>query len=189
MTAPVTQRGVSSTAWQLDVDHTFVEFAVKHMMITTVRGRFTGVHGVLHLNADDPHASSVEVRIDAASIDTRTAQRDAHLRSPDFFDVERFPHLTFRSTRLDTPVFEPGGTFRVVGDLTIRDVTREVVLDVAYEGRGRDPWGTEKVSFSATTVIDRRDYGLTWNAALETGGVLVGNEVKIHLEVQASRDE
>ncbi len=137
------------------------------------------------LDAGDPSRSSVEVEVDTASIDTGVEQRDGHLRSADFLDVESHPVLTFRSRRVEGASLEEGSRFRVVGDLTIRGTTREVVLDATYEGRGRDPWGGERASFSATTKIDRREFGLTWNQALETGGILVGNEIKISLEVQA----
>jgi polyisoprenoid-binding protein YceI len=177
----------ASTTWQLDPAHTNVEFSVKHLMLARVKGRFTGVAGTVMLA--EPTASTVEVVIDAASIDTREAKRDAHLRSADFFDVERFPAITFRSSDVRPA---GAGDLRIVGDLTIRDVTREVTLEVTDEGRGTDPWGGERAGFSATAVIDRRDFGLTWNQALETGGVLVGNEIRISLEVelvkQASAD-
>lgn len=169
------------TVWQIDASHTHVEFAAKHMMIATVKGRFAEVSGSVMLDEGDFGNSSVEVTMDAASIDTRQEQRDEHLRSADFLDVATYPTLTFKSTRVERT---GEGEFRVVGDLTIRGVTREVTLKATEEGRGIDPWGGERMGFSAKTVIDRRDYGLVWNAALETGGVLVGNEVKISLEVE-----
>lgn len=177
---------MAKSIWQIDPAHTEVEFAVKHMMISTVKGRFGEVSGTITLDEADLSGSSVEVEIDVASIDTRQADRDAHLRSADFFDVENHPKLTFRSRRVEAT---EGGGFRIVGDLTIRGETREVVLEGAEEGRGKDPWGNEKAGFSARTSIDRRDFGLTWNSALETGGVLVGNEVKITLDVQAAKVE
>ena len=170
----------TSAAWQLDPAHTHVEFSVKHLMLARVKGRFAGVTGTVELGAD-PSASTVDVVIDAASIDTREAKRDAHLRSADFFDVERFPTIAFRSRDVRPT---GAGDFSVVGDLTIRDVTREVTLEVTDEGRGTDPWGGERAGFSATAEIDRRDFGLTWNQALEAGGVLVGNEIRISLEVE-----
>lgn len=172
-------------AWELDPTHTLVEFSTKHMMITTVKGRFGEVTGRLEVDETDPSRSSVEVEIRAASIDTRTDQRDAHLRSPDFLDVERYPTLVFRSRRIEGDPLKEGERFRVIGDLTIRGETREVALDAVYEGSGRDPWGGERVSFSAETKLDRREFGLVWNQALETGGVLVSNEIRIQLEVQA----
>jgi polyisoprenoid-binding protein YceI len=175
----------STTTWKLDPAHTLVEFTAKHMMITNVRGRFANLEGAIEIDEQNPSGSSVTAELDAASIDTRVEQRDQHLRSGDFLDAENFPKVTFRSTKVEGASLDSGTSFRVVGDLTIRGTTREVVLDAAFEGRGKDPWGGERVSFSADTKIDRRDYGLTWNAALETGGVLVGNEVKIHVEAQA----
>lgn len=173
--------------WNVDVAHSQVEFAVKHMMITKVRGRFAAVGGAVVLDEAEPSRSRVEVEIEAASIDTRQEDRDAHLRSPEFLDVETHPTLTFRSTRVERLTLESGSAFRVIGELTIRGVTREVTLDAVYEGRGTDPWGGERVAFSAETAIDRRDFGLEWNQALETGGILVGNEVRIQLDVQAVR--
>ncbi len=173
------------TTWNLDASHTNVELAAKHLMITTVKGRFADVKGTIQVDEQNPDRSHVEVEIDAASIDTRSEPRDAHLRSADFLDVENYPTLTFRSTRVEGAYAEAGDSFRLVGDLTIRGTTREVVLNATYEGTAKDPWGGERVSFSATTRIDRRDFGLTWNAALEAGGVVVSNEVKISLEVQA----
>ena len=166
---------MSRTDWNLDATHSQVEFSVKHMMFTTVRGRFGALEGTIHLDSDAPERSSVEVSIDAASLDTQVADRDAHLRSPDFFDVESHPTMEFRSRRVDGPVGSPRENFRVLGDLTIR----------GFEGTGTDPWGGTRAGFSAETTIDRRDFGLTWNQALETGGVLVGHEVKIDLQIQA----
>ena len=180
---------MSATTWKLDSTHSQVEFSVKHMMFTTVRGRFGALDGTITLNAEAPERSSVEVTIDAASLDTRVADRDAHLKSGDFFDVETYPTLVFRSREVRGPVGTSGDTFKVVGDLTIRDVTREVTLDSRFEGTGADPWGGNRAGFSARTTIDRRDFGLTWNQALETGGVLVGHEVKIDLQVQAVQVE
>ncbi len=177
---------MAKSTWQIDPAHTDAEFAVKHMMISTVKGRFADLSGTITLDEADPSLSSVEVEIDVASIDTRQEQRDEHLRSADFFDVENHPKITFRSRRVEAA---GNGRFRVVGDLAIRGVTREVVLEATDEGRGIDPWGNEKAGFTARTVIDRQDYGLTWNAALETGGILVGNEVKISLEVQATKTQ
>ena len=175
------------TVWALDPSHSVVEFSAKHMMITTVRGQFGTVEGKIVVNEAEPAKSSVEVEIDATAIDTRAEQRDAHLRSADFLDVEQFPKLYFRSTRIEGSYREAGDRFKVVGDLTIRGTTREVTLDATYEGAGKDPWGGERVSFSADTKIDRRDFGLVWNVGLEAGGVLVGHEIRIHLEAQAVR--
>jgi polyisoprenoid-binding protein YceI len=162
-----------------------VEFSAKHMMITTVRGQFGTVEGTITVNEANPLESKVEVEIDATAIDTRAEQRDTHLRSADFLDVENHPKLTFRSKRIEGGWKEAGDRFKLVGDLTIRGTTREVTLDVTYEGAGKDPWGGQRVSFSADTKIDRRDYGLVWNVGLEAGGVLVSHDIKIHIEAQA----
>jgi polyisoprenoid-binding protein YceI len=169
------------TTWKIDASHSHVEFAVRHMMITTVRGRFSNVEGTVRLDESDPSFAEVDVRIDAASIDTREAQRDTHLKSADFFDVEQFPHITFTATR---PVERSDREFKLAGDLTIHGVTRPVVLDVTEEGRGKDPWGGQRIGFSATTKIKRSDFGLTWNQALETGGVLVSDDIKISLDLE-----
>jgi polyisoprenoid-binding protein YceI len=184
-TTPTTQP--RTTSWTLDPAHSLVEFSAKHMMITTVKGRLADVRGTITMDAVDPGASTVDVELAAAAIDTRSEQRDGHLRSPDFLDVGRFPTITFRSRSIEGAEPREGARFRVVGDLTIRGVTREIVLDATFEGRGRDPWGGDRVSFSAEGRIDRRDFGLVWNQGLETGGVLVSNEVKIQVEAQAIR--
>jgi polyisoprenoid-binding protein YceI len=176
-----TQAPATSTTWKIDPAHTTVEFAAKHLMITTVKGRFSDVEGEIVISDADPSKSSVTATIKAASIDTRTTQRDDHLRSADFLDAANFPELTFKSTRITGEKSE----FKVTGDLTIRGVTREITLDVTNEGTTKDPWGGERIAFSATTKLDRRDFGLTWNQAIETGGVLVGNDVKISIDVQA----
>jgi polyisoprenoid-binding protein YceI len=154
------------------------------MMFTTVRGRFTNVTGRIVLDPAHPDASSVDVEIAAASIDTAVEQRDAHLRSPDFLDVEAHPAISFRSSRIQARTLAPGATFKLLGELTIRGVTREVALEARYDGKGRDPWGADRMGFTASGSIDRRDFGLTWNQVLEAGGVLVSNEVKIEIEVQ-----
>jgi polyisoprenoid-binding protein YceI len=169
------------TTWNIDPTHTHVEFAVRHLMITTVKGRFADVKGIVKTDDADLSKGEVDVTIGAVSIDTREAQRDAHLRSADFFDVEKFPVLTFRSTRI-----EPGSgdSFRLIGDLTIRGVTREVTLEGTTEGRTKDPWGGERAGFSATAKIRRSDFGLTWNQVLEAGGVAVGDEIKISIDAE-----
>lgn len=177
------------TRWRLDPAHTQVEFKAKHMMITTVRGRFGDMSGAVVVDEENPESSQVEVEIDARSIDTRSSDRDTHLRSEDFLDVENHPKITFHSTRVEGAHAEAGDEFRVVGDLTIRGETREVTLDARYEGRGTDPWGGARAGFSASTTIDRRDWGLTWNQALETGGILVSNDLTIELHVQAVQEE
>jgi polyisoprenoid-binding protein YceI len=174
-----------TSSWKLDSTHSLIEFSAKHMMITTVKGRFGDVTGTIYADEKNPDGSRVDVRIGAASVDTRAEQRDDHLRSADFLDVEQYPEIVFASKRIEGAHAKAGDSFKVVGDLTIRDVTREVVLDVTFEGTGTDPWGGERASFSASTKIDRRDFGLTWNQVLEKGGVLVSNEIKISLEIQA----
>jgi polyisoprenoid-binding protein YceI len=178
-----TRTGTST--WQIDPSHSLIEFSAKHLMITTVKGRFTSVSGTITVDEQNPDRSKVEAEIATATLVTGADQRDEHLRSPDFLDVEKFPTITFRSKRIQGTSKNPGDEFRVTGDLSIHGTTREVTLDAVYEGTGKDPWGGERVSFSATTKIDRRDFGLTWNQALETGGLLVGNEIKISIEVQA----
>jgi polyisoprenoid-binding protein YceI len=173
---------MATTTWQIDPAHSVIGFEAKHLMISKVRGRFGAVTGTLVLDEDDVTKSTVTAEIDVASVDTREAQRDAHLKSGDFFEVEKFPKMTFRSTRVEK---DGSGEVKLAGNLTIRDVTREVVLTVEDEGREKDPWGGDRAGFSATGKIDRRDFGLTWNQALETGGVLVSNEIKLVLDVQA----
>jgi polyisoprenoid-binding protein YceI len=179
---------MATTIWMIDPAHTAVEFAVKHMMFTTVRGRFKDVKGTIQADEGDPARSRVDVEIAAASLDTGVADRDAHLKSADFLDVERHPTLTFRSTRVEGAASTEGDGFKVVGELTIRGTAIEVTLDCTYEGMGKDPWGGTRAGVGAKTKIDRRDWGLKWNQALETGGILVGNEVRIELEVQAVRE-
>jgi polyisoprenoid-binding protein YceI len=170
------------STWKLDPAHSVAEFKVKHMMISNVKGRFTGVSGVLTLDEGDIANSRVEAAIDASSIHTGDGQRDAHLKSADFFDAGKFPALTFRSTGIRRT---GDGELAVTGDLTIRGVTHPVVFQV--EGPtppGRDPWGNTRVGLSASAKIRRKDFGLTWNAALEAGGFLVGEEVTIALDAQ-----
>ena len=169
------------TTWKIDPAHSHIEFGVRHLMISTVKGRFTGVDGTVTLDDADPSFADVDVRIDVATIDTREPQRDAHLRSADFFEAEKYPHITFRSKGA---VSRHGTEFRLVGDLTIHGVTKEVTLDVSEEGRAKDPWGGQRLGFSATTKIKRGDFGLTWNQALEAGGVVVSDDVKVTLELE-----
>ena len=179
---PQTTTKTATATWNIDPAHSVVEFKVKHMMISNVKGQFAKVTGVLTLDESDLTDSHVEALIEAASIETRDAQRDAHLKSADFFDVEKFPALSFKSTRV-SPVGD--GELAVEGDLTIRGVTRKVVFSV--EGPtppAKDPWGNTRVAVSATTKINRKDFGLTWNTALETGGILVGDEVTLALDVE-----
>ena len=170
-----------ATTWQIDAAHTGVEFAVKHLMISTVKGRFADVSGSLTGDISDPESFGLDVRIGVASIDTRQEMRDGHLRSPDFFDAEKYPTMQFKGKRIDGDV---SSDFKVYGELTIRDVTREIVLDVTNEGSVIDPWGGSRIGFSATGKIDRRDFGLTYNQALEAGGVVVGEQIKISVDVE-----
>jgi len=170
------------TTWDIDTSHSSVGFTVRHLVISKVHGRFTRWSGTLVLDPAHPAGSSIEARIETASIDTTEPKRDAHLRSPDFFDAEKNPELTFRSTGV-----RPAGDqrYELAGDLTMHGVTRPVVLQVEALGQAKDPWGAERVGFSARTAIDRRDFGLTWNQALETGGVMVGEKVEIAIEIEA----
>jgi polyisoprenoid-binding protein YceI len=170
------------TTYSIDNSHSDVGFSVRHMVFAKVRGHFNKWTASLSFDAADPTKSSVTVEIDAGSIDTREPQRDGHLKSPDFLDVVSHPTITFKSRHV-----EGAGPkkFKATGDLTIRGVTREVVLDVEELGAGKDPWGNERVLFNAKTAIDRTDYGLKWNQALEAGGVLVGERVDIEIDVEA----
>jgi polyisoprenoid-binding protein YceI len=172
------------TVWKIDPSHSVVEFAVKHMMFATVKGRFATFEGDIITTPEDPTEGEVNVTIDASSIDTRDNGRDEHLRSNDFFGIGDHPQIVFRSTRVE---HEPGPGFKVHGDLTIKGVTRPVVLDAEFNGSGVNPWGQTVASWSATTEINREDWGMNFNAALETGGVLVGTKVKITLELEAAQ--
>lgn len=180
---------MATTNWTLDPIHTQVEVSVRHMMFTKVRGHFTDVSGSIQIDEENPERSTVRVEIGASSIDTGVADRDKHLRSADFLDAEAYPTITFVSRRVEGAFKEDGDRLRVIGDLTLHGVAREVALDATYSGHGQDPWGNQRVGFEATTEIDRREWGLTWNQALETGGVLVGTRVAIELGVQAVRAE
>lgn len=179
-TANVTQ----TATWTLDPNHSSVEFSVKHMMMTTVRGRFKDLSATLTADEEHPEGCCVEVVLQAASLDTGVADRDAHLRSADFFDADQYPEITFKSNRLEGNFAKEGDRFRMTGDLTIRDTTLELTLDCEFAGRGQDPWGQERAGFTARGEIDRREWGLKWNQMIETGGVLVANKVRIEAEVQ-----
>ncbi len=172
---------MATNTWDIDVGHSAIHFWVRHMVISKVHGRFAKWSGALELDEQDLTRSTVDVRIDAASIDTQVADRDAHLRSPDFLDVAKHPEITFRSKR----IVKAGDGYRVTGDLAVHGVAREVTLEAEFAGTGKDPWGNQRAGFSARTSIDRREYGLVWNAALETGGVLVGEKVEISIELEA----
>ena len=170
------------STWNIDPVHSTAEFKVKHMMISNVKGQFRGIKGSLTHDEADPANSRAEASVDAASIDTRDPQRDAHLKSADFFDVEKFPALTFKSNRVAR---KSDGELEVAGDLMIHGATRNVIF--AVEGLSepaKDPWGNTRLGLAASTKINRKDFGLTWNAALETVGILVGDDVTISLEVQ-----
>ncbi len=167
--------------WTIDTSHSQVGFSVRHMMISNVTGQFKTFNGTVDFNEADPVASTVDVTVDTAGIDTRDEKRDGHLRSPDFFDSEKFPHMTFKSNKIEKTGDTTG---KLHGTLTIKDVSRPVVLDVEYHGQAKSPWGTTSAGFSASATIDRKDWGLVWNAPLETGGILVGDKVKIDIQIE-----
>lgn len=171
----------ASRVHSIDPAHTSAAFVVRHMMIAKVRGHFNAVSGTIELPPSSNVPTRIEAAIDVASIDTREPQRDTHLKSPDFFDVQTFPQLTFRSTRIEGSE----DSLRVFGDLTIRGTTRPVVFEGTFEGAATDPWGNQRVGYEAHAKINRKDFGLGWNQALETGGVVVGDEVRIELSVEA----
>jgi polyisoprenoid-binding protein YceI len=173
---------MAAQTWTIDKAHSDIFFTVRHMVITKVRGRFTKWEGTLSLDEQDWSKSHVEVSIDAASISTSDEKRDGHLKSADFLDAEKFPKLTFKSTKIDKA---SGDKLKVTGDLTIRDVTKSVTLDVEVLGKAKDPWGNNKIAFNGKVTILREEFGAKWNQALETGGLLVGKEVDIDLELQA----
>jgi len=177
-----TAPSATTTSWAIDAGHSLAEFGVKHLMVSTTKGRFSEITGTINLDERNLENSSVDVTINVASVDTHDEKRDGHLKSADFFDVENHPKITFKSTKV-----EPNGKDRlnVTGDLTIRGVTRSVVLDTEFNGRGRSPWGSEVIAYAAQTSISRKEFGLEWNVALETGGVLVGDKVKISIEAEA----
>jgi polyisoprenoid-binding protein YceI len=172
--------------WKIDPAHSEVNFSVRHMMISNVRGQFEQFTGTVNFNEENPSLSSVDVQINTASISTKESMRDNHLKSPDFLDVEKYPTMTFKSKYV-RPTGKNSG--EIVGDLTIRDVTHEVVLDVEYSGQAKSPWGTTSAGFTANAKINRKDFGLTWNQALETGGVLVGDDIKITIELEVVKEE
>lgn len=167
----------------IDPTHTRISFVARHLMVTKVRGSFGEYSGTITVG-EDAKSSTAEATIKTASVDTGTADRDAHLRGEDFFASDVFPEMTFRNARVTG---QKGDSFTVVGDLSIKDVTREVTLDVELDGVAKDPWGNEKLAVTAITEIDREDFGLTWNVALESGGVLVSKKIRIEIEAQAAR--
>jgi len=170
------------THWNIDLSHSEMSFTVRHLMFTKVRGTFGAWSGHLEVNESDPSKSTATVEAELASIDTRDEKRDAHLMSADFFDVEKFPKMSFRSTKVEA---KDGKITAITGDLTIKDVTRTVRFDVEDQGQGKDPWGGTRAGYSAKTKLVRQDFGLTWNVALEAGGFLVGDTVEVALEIQA----
>jgi polyisoprenoid-binding protein YceI len=172
----------ATTLWNIDPTHSHAQFKVKHMMISNVKGEFTAVTGSLTFDSENVANSSVQATIDATTINTRDPQRDAHLKSADFFDVEKFSTLTFKSTRVSK---KGDGEFTVAGDLTIHGVTRNVTLDVEdFTAPIKDPWGNTRIGLTATTKIDRKSFGLSWNTVLEAGGLAVGEQVTITLDVE-----
>ncbi len=168
--------------WTIDPTHSVIGFSVRHAMVAKVRGRFGAFSGTLTIDGANAGASKAELTIESASIDTQTADRDAHLKSPDFLDVEQFPTLTFVSTGIKAT---DDDEFVVTGDLTIHGVTKPVSIEVEYNGVGGDPWGNTRIGFEGKTTISRKDFGLTWNVALEAGGILVGDDIKIELDIEA----
>ncbi|HEU5012581.1 MAG TPA: YceI family protein [Roseiflexaceae bacterium] len=173
-------------AWHIDPAHSEISFSVRHMMISTVRGKFSSFSGTVDADDQNPTAAQVNVEIQAASIDTGNEQRDTHLRSADFLNAEQYPTITFASTKIEQVDKQHG---RLHGNLTIRDVTKPVVLDVEYAGMAKSPWGTTSAGFSAETKINRKDWDLNWNVALETGGWLVSDEIKVSIELELVRQE
>jgi polyisoprenoid-binding protein YceI len=187
MTMLQTERGmvrVPAGTWKVDPSHSNVGFEVKHLMISTVRGHFSEYDGTLEADPDDPAHSHAWGTVKVASIDTGDADRDAHLLSADFFDAERYPEMRFESTRVQ---HVEGGTYRVAGNLTIKDTTREVEVDATVEGVGTDPWGNERVGLAIRGTIDRTEFGLTWQQPLAAGGILVGEDVKVVIDVSMLR--
>ncbi len=180
--ATSTSAPTTTTTWKLDPAHSAAEFKVKHMMISNVKGKFTGLSGVLTEHATDSTLSSIDASVDVSTVNTGDAQRDGHLKGPDFFEAEKFPVMTFKSTSVKA---KGEGEYEVTGDLTLHGITKPVTF--AVEGPsapGKDPWGNTRIGLSATTKINRKDFGLAWNSALETGGVLVGEDVAITLDIQ-----
>jgi len=168
--------------YRIDPSHTTIGFTARHAMVANVRGSFGEIEGTLQLNGTNPEESTATIDISIASIDTGVTDRDAHLRSPDFFDAEKYPTMTFRSTRAEQL---GGDSYRMMGDLTIRDVTRPVAIDLEFLGASTDPYGQERVGFEGTSALQRSEWGLTWNAALETGGVMVSDKIKLTFDIGA----
>lgn len=180
-----TTPAITATTWTVDPSHTLVEFSVRHMMVTTVKGRFTDVKATIHNFETDPSHASLDVEIATASLTTGDDGRDNHLRSADFFEVETYPTVTFKSSRVEGN----GDEFKVTGDLTLHGVTKEVTLDVTFHGTGTNPWGKTVAGFAAETKINRKDFGLNWNVGLEAGGVLVSDQIKISIDAQVVKQD
>ncbi len=186
MSTTTNPKTATATTWAIDSAHSNVEFSVKHMMISTVKGMFQHVEGTIQWDGQNVESASVNARIDSSSITTFNEMRDNHLRTNDFFNAEQWPDITFKSTRVE----QDGDDIKVYGDLTIRDVTRPVVLDTEFEGLvEKDAFGKRRAAFTATTEINRKDFGVNWNAALETGGVAVSDKVKVTLHIAAVRQD
>lgn len=168
-------------SWKIDTAHTQIQFSVRHMMISKVRGNFEKYSGKIDLDEKNPAATSLDVQIETSSVNTRESKRDAHLRSADFFNSEAFPYMNFKSKRVEV---HDGNRAKLIGDLTIRDITHEVAMDVEFIGKAKSPWGATNAGFSAVTKINRKDWDLGWNKALESGGVLVGEEVEISIDLE-----
>ncbi|MDF0728526.1 YceI family protein [Cytobacillus sp. S13-E01] len=177
---------MTKTKWAVDTAHSSVDFSIKHMMISNVKGAFNAFDASIEADPTDLTTADIIFNVDLSSIDTRNTDRDNHLRSADFFDVETKPTMTFTSTSIEK---KDDDEYSVTGNLTLNGVTKSETFVATFEGQGKDPWGNEKVGFSAVGTLKRSDYGLTWNAALETGGVLVGDKVKVSLQIQASKAE
>lgn len=175
---------MAKSNWAVDVSHSAIDFSVKHMMIAKVKGSFHSFEAQISADPADLTTADIAFQIDLSSVDTRNGDRDAHLKSADFFDVENHPKLLFKATKI---VSKGDGEYEVTGDVTLHGVTRQETFAVTYEGAGKDPWGNEKAGFSATGSLKRSDYGLTYNAVLETGGVLIGDEVKVSIEIEAAK--
>lgn len=173
---------MTTNLWNIDHSHSGVHFSVRHLMVAKVRGTFESWKGTLEIDDDDITRSKVDVTIDTASISTKEPKRDEHLRSPDFFEVEKYPHLHFTSTKVERV---GNDELAITGELTIRDVTKTIVLEVEEAGRVKDPWGGLRAGFTAKTHLNRKDFGLHWNAVLEAGGVVVGDKIEITIEIEA----
>ncbi len=176
-----TKQGETIMSWKIDNAHTSVQFSVRHMMISKVRGQFEKFSGAVNLDEANPANTTVDIKVETTSVNTREPQRDNDLRSPNFFDSEQFPYMTFKSKKVEV---KDSHHARLYADLTIKDITREVVLDVEHTGKAKSPWGSMSAGFNASTRINRKDWNLVYNVALETGGVLVGDEVDIYVELE-----